>query len=139
MVELEFYNQDVINYTPRIMAPDMLSRWPPTELSEGYNVEAVRENYTLTDGTRILNLYFIPTQHANGMLMAFLPKERLLIEADIVDTLEPLPATPTADQRSLNNEVTALKLDVGQIVPIHGKPIQWSDFAKLAATPAKTN
>ena len=131
----DFYNRDVINYTPRTLAPDMLSRWPPTELSEGYNVEAVRENYVLTDGTRTMNVHFIPTQHANGMLMVYLPKERMLIEADIVSTLEPLPAMPTPDMRALRNEVRALKLDVGQLVPIHGKPMAWADFDKFAATP----
>jgi hypothetical protein len=31
--------------------------------------------------------------------------------------------------------VTRLKLDVAQIVPIHGKPIPWSDFAKLFSQP----
>ena len=30
----------------------MVSRWPPTELFEGYNIETVRENYVITDGTR---------------------------------------------------------------------------------------
>ena len=36
------------------------------------------------------------------------------------------------DQRSFYNVVKKLKLDVSQIVPIHGKPIPWNDFARLA-------
>ena len=36
--------------------------------------------------------YVNPLQHAEGMLMAYLPKEKLLLEADLVDTFEPLPA-----------------------------------------------
>jgi hypothetical protein len=34
-------NRDVLNYEPRTMAPDVVSRWPPTEVAEGYNYEAV--------------------------------------------------------------------------------------------------
>ena len=40
---------------------------------------------------------------------------------------------------TLWNNVKALKLDVAQIVPIHGKPIPWSDFAKMfPAQPRQT-
>ena len=54
--------------------PDMVSLWPPTELAEGYNVETVRENYALSDGTRKMKIYYVqPLQHAEGMLMAYLP------------------------------------------------------------------
>ena len=90
----DFYNRDVLNYAPRTLQPDMVSLWPPTELAEGYYYETVRENYVLTDGTRNLHIYYVnPLQHAEGMLMAYLPKEKLLIEADLVDTDAPLPAT----------------------------------------------
>ena len=137
---LEFYTHDVLNYTPRTLQPDMLSLWPPTELAEGYQYETVRENYVLTDGTRIMNIYYVqPLQHVEGMLMAYLPKERLLIEADLVDTDRPLPATPTADMRNFYNETRMLKLDVSRIVPIHGKPIPWSDFMKVIGAAAKSN
>jgi hypothetical protein len=49
----------------------------------------------------------------------------------LLDTHVPLPATPSAANRSFFNQVQALKLDVQQIVPIHGKPVPWSDFMKL--------
>ena len=136
----DFYTHDVLNYAPRTLQPDMLSLWPPTELAEGYQYETVRENYVLTDGTRIMNIYYVqPLQHVEGMLMAYLPRERLLIEADLVDTDRPLPAAPTADMRSFYNETRMLKLDVSRIVPIHGKPIPWSDFMKVIGTAAKSN
>jgi glyoxylase-like metal-dependent hydrolase (beta-lactamase superfamily II) len=130
----EFYNHDVLNYAPRTLMPDMVSRWPPTELAEGYNIETVRENYVLTDGTRIMNIYYVqPLQHAEGMLMAYLPRERIVIEADLFDTHVPRPSEPTPANRTLANMVRMLKLDVGQIAPIHGKPVPWSDFAQFAA------
>ena len=129
-----FYSKDFLNYAPRTMKPDMVSMWPPTELAEGYNVETVRENFVLTDGNRTMHtIYVNPLQHVDGMLMSYLPKEKMLIEADIIDTTRPLPAQPTADQRALYRIVQAQKFDVQQIVPVHGKPIPWSDFAKLFA------
>ena len=130
----EFYRRDFINYAPRTLQPDMVSLWPPTELAEGYQYETVRENYVLSDGTRNLNIYYVnPLRHVEGMLMAYLPKEKLLVEADLVDTNAPLPATLSRDQRSFYNAVRKLKLDVSQLVPIHGKPIPWSDLATVAS------
>lgn len=130
----DFYKKDVINYAARTLKPDMVSIWPPTELAEGYYYETVRENYTLEDAGRVMHMYYVnPLQHVEGMLVAYLPKEKLLLESDIVNTNNPLPATPTRDQQTLYNVVTRLKLDVAQIVPIHGKPIPWGDFAKLFA------
>jgi len=135
-----FYVRDFINNAPRTLQPDMVSLWPPTELAEGYGYEAIRENYVLSDGARNLNIYYVsPLQHADGMLMAYLPKEKILIEADLVNTNVPLPATPTKDQQTFYREVREqLKLDVSQIAPIHGKPIPWSDFAKFVGTPHKS-
>jgi glyoxylase-like metal-dependent hydrolase (beta-lactamase superfamily II) len=125
----DFYNRDVLNYAPRTLQPDMVSLWPPTELAEGYNIETVRENYVVTDGTRLMNIYYVqPLQHAEGMLMAYLPKDKLLIEADLFDTHTPPQATPTAASRSFHNEVRQLKLDVSRIAPIHGKPVSWAEF-----------
>lgn len=131
----DFYNRDFLTYTPRTVKPDMVSLWPPTELTEGYNIETLRENFVLTDGTRILNIYYVqPLQHAEGMLMAYLPAEKLVFEADLFDTHVPPPSSPTPANRSLFNEVRALKLDVSQIVPIHGKPAPWSEFLKVMGT-----
>ena len=105
----DFYNRDVLNYTPRTVKPDMVSLWPPTELTEGYNVETVRENYALTDGRRTMQISYVqPLQHAEGMLMAYLPNEKLLIEADLFDTQAGRAAGASPATRSLVNEVRAL-------------------------------
>jgi glyoxylase-like metal-dependent hydrolase (beta-lactamase superfamily II) len=127
----DLYNRDFINYAPRTLKPDMVSLWPPTELAEGYYYELVRENYVLSDNTRNMNIYYLnPLQHAEGMLIAWLPKERILLEADVINTDAPLPATATRDQVSLFNAARMLKLDPVQIVPVHGNPIPWADFAR---------
>jgi len=124
-----FYNKDVLNYAPRTLEPDMMTLWPPTEVAEGYQYETVRENYTLSDGTRNLHISYVqPLAHAEGMLIAYLPNEKILIEADLYD---PPSTTPTAANRTLHNHVQRLGLDVTTIAPIHGRPVPWSDFLKV--------
>jgi glyoxylase-like metal-dependent hydrolase (beta-lactamase superfamily II) len=122
----DFYVRDVLNYAPRTMKPDMVSLWPPTELAEGYFYEAIRENFIISDGTRNLNVHYVnPLQHVEGMLIAYLPRERLLFEADLIDTDQPLPAAPTPDQRSFFSAVRKLGLNPSQVVPVHGRPAPW--------------
>lgn len=75
--------------------------------------------------------YVHPLPHVEGMLVAYLPNEKILIEADLFDSTgsgvsgvtEPTPAN-----RTLLGHVRRLGLDVDTIVPIHGVPVTWSDF-----------
>jgi glyoxylase-like metal-dependent hydrolase (beta-lactamase superfamily II) len=126
---IDFLNRDVLNYRARTVVPDIVSLWPPTELSEGYNFEAINENFVITDNARILRVYYVqPLQHVSGMLMAYLPTERIAFEADLFDTHEPPPGTQTPAMRSLSNQVQRMKLDVATLAPVHGKPVPWSTF-----------
>ncbi len=131
----EFYTRDVLNYSPRTLDPDMVSLWPPTELAEGYQYETVRENYVLTDNQRNLHISYVhPLNHVEGMLVAYLPGEKILIEADLFSVLAPgetIPDTPSQANRSLYNHVQRLHLDVETIVPIHGQPVPWAVFSSL--------
>ena len=128
----DFYNRDVLTYAQRTLQPDMLSLWPPTELAEGYQYERVTENYVLSDGTRNLHMYYVhPLDHVEGMLMAYLPTEQIVIEADLFDTHAPLPTTATVANKSFLTVVQQLKLDVAQIAPIHGNPLPWAEFLKV--------
>ena len=133
----DFYEKDVLNYSQRTLDPDMVSLWPPTELAEGYQYEVVRENYVLTDGERNLQISYVhPLNHVEGMLAAYLPKEKMLIEADLFDgpspfNLNPVAQEPNQSNRSLHNHVQRLGLDVETIVPIHGRPVSWNEFERL--------
>ena len=125
----DFYTRDVLTYAPRTLAPDMLSLWPPTELAEGYQYETVRENYWLNDGTRSMHISYVhPLRHVEGMLIAYLPAEKIVIEADLYD---PPTALTSDDHRSFYRHVERLGLDVETIVPIHGRPVPWSSFLAL--------
>jgi glyoxylase-like metal-dependent hydrolase (beta-lactamase superfamily II) len=130
----EFYNRDVLNYVPRTLEPDMVSLWPPTELTEGYQYETVRENYTLADGKRrMLISYVQPLEHSEGMLMAYLPEERIAIEADLADSPLP-PGPPSQGAKSLGNHMLRLGMEGARMVPIHGKPFTWDEFRRHVQT-----
>ncbi|MDA1315672.1 MAG: MBL fold metallo-hydrolase [Acidobacteria bacterium] len=125
-----FYETEILNYVPRTLQPDMMSLYPPTEISEGYTMEDVDEKYVITDRTRSLEMYYVQGlgSHVEGMLMAYLPNEKILIEADLYDP----PATkPTPTNKTLLDNVRQIGLDVETIAPIHGRPVPWSDFLKV--------
>ena len=89
----------------------------------------------ITDNSRILRVYFVqPLAHSNAMLMAYLPAERIALEADLFDTHEPPPASPTPPMRSLFNQVRRMKLEVSTIAPVHGAPVPWSTFVNAMGT-----
>src|SRR5882672_6331503 len=86
-------------------------------------VEAVGEKKVLTDGTHVVELYHMQNfGHHDGMLLAYFPKEKVLLEAD---GYNPQPATATPPNPpspftvSLVDNIRRLKLDVQRIVPVH--------------------
>jgi glyoxylase-like metal-dependent hydrolase (beta-lactamase superfamily II) len=133
-----FLNHDVLNYRARTLVPDMVTLWPPTEVAEGYNYESVNENYVLTDGSRIMTIYYVqPLRHAEGMLMAYLPAEKILLQANLFDTHEPPPSAPTPAMTTLYHEMRLLNLDVATIAPVHGNPVPLSVFMQAMGPAAK--
>jgi glyoxylase-like metal-dependent hydrolase (beta-lactamase superfamily II) len=135
---IDFLNRDVLSYRPRTIAPDIVALWPPTELSEGYNFEAINENYVISDNNRILRVYYVqPLAHVAGMLMAYLPAERIAFEADLFDTHEPPPAAPTPAMRSFHTQARRMKLDIATIAPVHGPVVPWSAFEKAMGAAAR--
>jgi hypothetical protein len=98
-------------------------------------MEDVDEKYVLSDGTRNLDIYYVQgLPHVEGMLMAFLPKEKIVIEADLYDpsgSNSSAPTAPSAVHRVFYNNVQQLGLDISTIAPIHGSAVPWSDFLKV--------
>ena len=129
MSNLEFLNNDVLSYEPRTVKPDIVSKWPPTELSEGYNYEAIQENYVIADNSRILRVYYVqPLRHVTGMLMAYLPAEGIAFQADLFDTHEAPRAAQLPSMISLRNQVERMGMNVDTLAPVHGDPVPWIDF-----------
>lgn len=86
-------------------------------------VEAVGEKKVLTDGVHTMELYHLQNfGHHDGMLLAYFPKEKVLLEADgynpqAANATPPSPPSPYT--LSLVDNIRRLKLDVQRIVPVH--------------------
>jgi glyoxylase-like metal-dependent hydrolase (beta-lactamase superfamily II) len=122
-----YYEQIWAN--PRTIDPDRLAKAGKPPLLEG-----VLGTRTLTDGARTLVIYHYPgNAHNSGMLMVFLPQERILFEADsFLPTGRPGAAHPAIPNLlQFYEAVQRLQLDVERIVPTHG---QLSTFADLQKT-----
>ena len=82
---------------PRTVRPDKLAQSGKKAVVEGF-----KEKHVMSDGTRTIELHLIQgSNHDEGLIMAYLPKEQMLIEADLFDTHEPQRGMPTPAARSL--------------------------------------
>jgi glyoxylase-like metal-dependent hydrolase (beta-lactamase superfamily II) len=118
--------------SPHTISPDRLARSPKKP-----NIELVLEKRVLSDGTRTLELYKLAgSNHADTMLIAYLPKETILVEADVF-TPGPMGQRPpvTAEATNLYDNLQRLKLDVNQIASIHGR---MTDLNELRAAAGRT-
>ena len=101
--------------------------------------QTMGDNMVLTDGTRSVELYqIIGNSHHDGIIMAYLRKEKLLIEADVFTPgpagAEP-PKVPNPQAVNLEANVRRLNLDVDRILPIHGRIVPYSEFQRVATPP----
>ena len=110
------------NYSPDRLAK---SRKKPVFQTMG-------DNMVLTDGTRSVELYqIVGNAHHDGLIMAYLRKEKLLIEADAFTPgaagAEP-PKVPNPFSVNLEANVRRLNLDVDRILPLHGRIVPYSEL-----------
>jgi len=125
----EFYEKVFFAPSPRTLQPDRLAMYPRAP-----SFETVNQRYALTDGTRVLELHYVPgLAHNQNMLIAYLPKEKIVVEGDLYTPPAqgaPLPA-PNASNKTFLNTVQRLKLDIAQIASIHGRVAPWDEFLKV--------
>ena len=125
----DFYERVVFSPAPRTLEPARLSVTPRAPVFETLN-----ERYALSDGTRVLEVYAVPgLAHNQNMLIAYLPKEKIVIEGDLYTPPAagaPAPAV-NASHRTFRDTIQRLKLDVAQIASIHGRVAPWDEFARL--------
>ena len=121
---------------PHTLNPDRLSM-----SKKAVKIQTVGDMGKLTDGTRTIELYNITGyEHTGDMLMVYLPKEKILAEADAFTS----PATPTTPliapavpyAAALYDNIRRQKLEVQTIVPFHGN--RTTDVAELAKDAGKT-
>jgi glyoxylase-like metal-dependent hydrolase (beta-lactamase superfamily II) len=117
---------------PRTLSPDALSKNPKEA-----KFETVKDKYVLTDGARRLELYAVQGNgHNAGLLIAYIPKEKVLIEPDLFNPPPPNTPPPPAVSpytASLQETIKRLKLDVRQIAPLHGRIVPVADLQKAVA------
>ncbi len=151
------YYLDIMFYpAPRELDPDrmaffspmyMISRRPAPIDTVGGDTRG-EGKYVVTDGSRLMEIFHVQDvaydlgdpsyregNHSADLLMAYLPKEKILINADLYSPADPGGPVPAATpgMKTLYQNILKLKLDVAQHVPIHGHPGTQDDFLKIVA------
>ena len=157
------YYLDIMFYpAPRTLDPDrlaiyepmyMISRRPAPIETVGGDTRGTAP-YVVTDGVRMLEIFHVQDMayelgdpslrqgnHSQDMLMAYLPKEKILYNADLYSPPAQGAAAPapTAATRTLYQNIVKLKLDVAQHVPTHGRVGTNDEFMKIFGKAGNTN
>jgi glyoxylase-like metal-dependent hydrolase (beta-lactamase superfamily II) len=116
---------------PRTLQPDALAK-------KGGKAEfvTVEGRHVFSDGTRTVEIHHVKDNaHNDGLLIGYLPKEKILIVADAFSPREPITAVPARLNVFTTNlwaNLEQLKLDVETVLPIHGRMVK-VDELRLAA------
>lgn len=111
---------------PFTIAPDTLAKSPKPA-----TVQTIGDELELKDATRTVVLYPLPgNPHGDAIVMAYLPKERILIQAD---AYSPEGGGYHPYAANLLENVQKRKLRVDRLVPLHGKIAPFSELVKTAA------
>ena len=98
----------------------------------GAGFVAVEGRAVLDDATRQIEIHELQDSiHARGLLMVWLPRERLLIEAGAYTPSAPdapLPATPDPNHLNLVQNLERLGIAPRLILPLHGRVVPASDL-----------
>jgi glyoxylase-like metal-dependent hydrolase (beta-lactamase superfamily II) len=121
-------------YFDRMLAPDSpylndrLHRHPRSP-----NLIRVDDTFALSDGRREFMLYNMKhSEHAPGLLIAFIPDVGLLINTDLWNTNEKLGAKPLLRQQELLDVVERWKIKPVYSASGHGPIVPYSMLADIA-------
>jgi len=114
------YYERMLKY-PHTLVPDKMQEMNP---QPKIKVEYVGESKKMTDGEHEIDIYHVDnSMHADDMLMIYLPKQKVLLEADEFNVPgQPLTApaaNPNNYQTNLMANVERLKLNIDRIIPVH--------------------
>jgi glyoxylase-like metal-dependent hydrolase (beta-lactamase superfamily II) len=98
--------------TSRTLMTDTLAKNPKKA-----KFETVAEKKVYSDGTRTVELYHVyPAPHSNGLIIAFIPKEKVLFQGDFSVT----PGEPANDHvKALVPVLERLNLDFDRYINVH--------------------
>jgi glyoxylase-like metal-dependent hydrolase (beta-lactamase superfamily II) len=104
---------------PHTVVPDRLAKAGKKPVVEG-----VLDKRVFTDDTQTLELYRLSTDHCDTMLVAYLPKAKVLVEADMWNPPAANAPPPPAISPVVVQLVDGIKkrnIDVQQIAGLHGR------------------
>ena len=108
--------------TPNTIAPDRLA-----QSKKKAAFRTVDKKLVLNDGARTVEIHHVDdSHHTDTFLMVYLPKEKLLIEADSYTPAAPNtppPQVPNPLHTNLIDNLERLKLPVERILPLHGRVV----------------
>ena len=116
---------------PNQINPDLLAK-----SGKRVKVEGVTGKRVFSDGNHSVEVHFIrDSLHAQGFQMIYLPKEKLLIEADAYSPLPPgakPPSPPNGNNVNLVENIERQKLAVDRILPLHGRVVPVAELYTTA-------
>ncbi len=121
---------DKVFANPNRIAPDHLAK-----SGKKARVVGVGERLVLNDGSRSVEIHSIQgSDHGAAFLMVYLPREKLLIEADTFTPgppNSPAPTPPNAYHLNLIGNLERLKLQVERILPLHGRIVPVGELYRM--------
>ena len=100
---------------------------------------AVPGKLDIGDATRSVEVHrIVGGPHSDSFVMVYLPKERLLIEADAYTPAPPNtppPAVANANNVNLLDNIERLKLGIERILPLHGRVVPLSELYTVTQRP----
>jgi glyoxylase-like metal-dependent hydrolase (beta-lactamase superfamily II) len=115
---------------PARITPDALAKSGRKAKVVGVNGKMV-----MRDALRTVELYHIAdTDHGDSMLKVYLPKEKLLVEADVFTPLPPNAPAPNpvnAYHVDLIESIEKNKLAVERILPLHGRVVPIAELYRM--------
>ena len=146
----DYYLQVLFHPGGWTLQPDVLATYYPMFMisRRPAPIETVNQKKVLSDGMRNLEIYHVQDMsdsqhdpalrqgnHAEDMLMVYLPKEKILVSADLYSPPsspgQDPSAPPTPGMLTLYQNISQLKLDVAVHVPIHGRAGTNEEFLKM--------
>jgi glyoxylase-like metal-dependent hydrolase (beta-lactamase superfamily II) len=100
-------------------------------------VEGITGRRILTDGSRQIEIYPYPTAHADDYQTIYLPREKLLIEADHVSPREGGSIRPGELPHQILEGIEQLNLNVEIIAGIHGDTGTYHGLRNVVRGPAR--
>ena len=128
-IQKRYYEREIFK-NPHTLNPDRLARAPRAPV-----IEAVTDKRVLTDGRMTLELHLVRGNlHSDGLLMAYVPRAKLLIQADAFAPRPGAPPLPSPSPYTVNllDNIKRLKLDVAQIAHVHGGVDPFDALVKAA-------